>query len=460
METYKQLTVMPEKSSNYAPARPWILGVFLALSAAACETDDHIVGAGTNGDLPNGAADGDNAAGGSDGPTGGGGNGGGGSDNQANGSNISTNGGDVAAPSVVSVGTTGDDNGTGGTGIGGNRSVSSASADINAAAAVSSISTSGGDQGTGGEVNGSSISTSGGDQGIGGEASGASANLNSLNGAALPFNAAGVNNVSTGGGSGAWGALPIPESCTAVRSENNELGCELEVACEGKDTPMIAACSASADILECDCRGILPSVGFQLSGVTTSDACAHALAACVNWPELEAGPFECTRDNVVNYPDSCSVYSSCTREGVIGDAYFTELQTRDSGCSLGESGWTCGCELPVRVRFGLATATSNPQCLDANGWCGFVGVEQIGSRTCQVLYVTDFGDACMAGVECERSVMLSGQAGTMYEDEPVRCAFVSDGLYRCSCTGGWYMEVAADDLEGACLTTVNLCTDE
>lgn len=271
------------------------------------------------------------------------------------------------------------------------------------------------------------------------------------------LSAAGGGGDAAGGRvSGVWDDLPIPDSCTRLQSEQFEGQCDLEVECAG--APVFVRCSGSDGVLECRCLNGLPEVGFVLTGVSLSRACAHTLAACLNWPELDAGPLECVSTGESDDLDFCISSGNCSREGVIGDANFTEAYVRTSNCSWGPSSWTCDCFGPITASFELATATSDPPCLDASDWCVGVGVESIGSRTCALTSASESESSCHIDVECEQAVTLSGQEATMYQDESVDCLLAGNGSYQCSCAhDDWAMEVAAEDLASACAATVSLC---
>jgi hypothetical protein len=265
----------------------------------------------------------------------------------------------------------------------------------------------------------------------------------------------GGENSADGGETGDGGDLP--DDCTWVLGSYDGYECEVEVDCAG--TPASSFCSTVDDYFECECLHTNPVQGFHLTGTTLDDACRLTLSACLSYPELEAGPYECLPStNDVDEPDHCLSDAFCTREGVIGAANFTEGQERIAECFGGPSGWTCTCDSQPGLLFELPTPTSSPQCLDARDWCVGLDVERIGSRSCHVMERGEGEDICGASVECERAVTLSGQEAMMYEMDRVECSLVSEGLYQCRCSGeGPYTEVAAEDLVSACENGVSVC---
>lgn len=257
-------------------------------------------------------------------------------------------------------------------------------------------------------------------------------------------------------GGDTWGELPIPNSCTPVRSVNDAAVCELDVACG--DVPVSTRCFAFDDFFECECPGILGNIELELTGISISDACSHTLAACMNWPLLEFGPLDCSPTNEADDAEFCLYDGPCAVEAVVGQAHVTAKYELQSDCGGGSAGWSCGCGSPNGGRFKVTTPTSDPQCLDLRGWCAGVDVEPIGSRTCSLTSQYEAEDTCYADVECERAATLSGQEGTMYEDEQVDCYFSSTGRYQCRCSSTLpHTEVAAEDLRSACTTAVSLC---
>lgn len=258
-----------------------------------------------------------------------------------------------------------------------------------------------------------------------------------------------------------WGELPIPENCNATSDHREEDSCSLAVECG--EARVLAKCYAAGNSFDCECFGASDLVSYRLSGVNLNDACPHALAACLNWPELDAGSYDCTPTNEVDESDYCVADAECTREGVIGEAEFTESHDRVSDCAATGSGWTCGCGMPTGTRFELASTTSSPQCLDARDWCIWDGVERVGSRTCTPIEgsesQSDDQESCLVRVECESDVLLSGEEAKMYEDDVVACYRAESGRYNCSCTvaGTYSTEVTADDPTSACAAAVKKC---
>lgn len=297
----------------------------------------------------------------------------------------------------------------------------------------------------------------------------------------------GANSATTGAASSsAWGGLPIPDSCTILPTDEytstSTTGgsvlaqCELAVECDDEDirgldidrvTPTwvsahcMEAPDAEDDSIFCDCANVTGNISYNLTGVTIADACTHALAACLQWPELEASPLECVPsidDEEVDEPDHCIVHDSCTREGVIGDANFSERQSRFTDCTAGPSGWTCACGSPLYT-VGFEIPSDEPNCPDARAWCANQDVERIGTRTCEVTSLYEQRvDSCVATVECQQAVTLSGQEALMYSDDYIRCSTSSDGDYLCHCAQeDAHTKVAAEDLLSACAKTVTLC---
>lgn len=254
-----------------------------------------------------------------------------------------------------------------------------------------------------------------------------------------------------------WGDLPIPASCRATIDQREEDDCGLNVECG--ELTVLTQCHPSGDDVRCECFSASGRVDYRLSGVSTADACPHALAACLHWPELDAGDFECTPTNDAEEPNFCLADAECTREGEIGDVEFVESHTRLVDCNATESGWMCGCGMPTAVRFEVTTAPSIPQCLDARDWCILDGVEIAGSKTCTPIEVSASEDLCTAQVDCQRPVLLDGDEATMYEFEVVSCYLAEGERYQCSCrtAAPYSTEVTADDAASACASAVDAC---
>lgn len=254
-----------------------------------------------------------------------------------------------------------------------------------------------------------------------------------------------------------WGGLPIPDSCKVTIDLQEEDSCSLQVECG--DARPLAKCHGTGSAFTCDCFDSKAVVTYRLNGVTLDEACPHAVAACLNWPDLDAEPYDCTLTDEVDEPDYCIADGKCTRDGVIGEAEFTEFHDRLSDCSAVGSGWSCGCGLPTGNRFKLANATSTPQCADAFEWCALDGVELKGSRKCTLMGLSTTDESCTADVECVSPALLSGEEGTMHEDDAVDCYRGESGRYACSCSLGapHSTEVTADDPESACSAAVKQC---
>jgi len=254
-----------------------------------------------------------------------------------------------------------------------------------------------------------------------------------------------------------WGELPIPQSCQATSSSQEDDSCSLQVECG--DARALAKCHGTGSAFTCECFDSKAVVTYRLNGVTLHQACPHAAAACLNWPDLDAEPYDCTLTDEVDEPDYCIADGRCTRDGVIGEAEFTEFHDRLSDCTAVGAGWSCGCGLPTGNRFKLANATSTQQCSDAFEWCALDGVELKGSRKCTLTDVSSDEERCTATTECESPVLLAGEEGTMYEDDVIACYRGESGHYECSCSLGapYSAEVTADDPESACSAAVKKC---
>ena len=266
---------------------------------------------------------------------------------------------------------------------------------------------------------------------------------------------------STGGS-----ALSVLNACGSSAYTLDATGCEFEAECvvEWRSS----RCVRVGDALDCECGTGGPEASFRVTGVTAEYACYYSTALCMTWPELDAEPYVCDLADEVDDPDGCVADGECTREGVIDDVHFTEFHHRQSDCTDTADGWACGCGTPNGGIFRLPTATSDPQCVDGFGWCVGEGVERTGERTCVptgyqwVKQDTwDDGDTRFAEVQCESPATLSGQEGTMIENDFVACRLNgAEGHYICRCAvvgGPDSRRVEADDLETALVVAATAC---
>lgn len=257
---------------------------------------------------------------------------------------------------------------------------------------------------------------------------------------------------------GKWGGLPIPASCTPIYEDQTDGDCQLDVECaEGRAHTI---CVVERDGIECNCSS--RDIWYRVEGVELSDACAHGLALCFERPKLETTPFECTPRQETHEPSECVAVADCTREGTVGRASFTELQPRRATCVAEGSGWRCLCERPTDASFELPASTGDSQCLDARAWCAGEDLELVGGQTCttkvQPPAEDEDGSTCFADIECERQVLLSGQAVTMHEATWVACNPRLGGGYDCQCLeDSDSTEVDAMDAASACTLAGAAC---
>lgn len=261
----------------------------------------------------------------------------------------------------------------------------------------------------------------------------------------------------TTGGTGAWGDIPIPETCVTTSGVTYfSDACELQVDCGGDE--LVADCWPVGDDYTCSCGAF----EYLLSGVSElADACPYAIAACLHSLPFETRPAVCGSFYEDMSADYCSAESHCTSAGALGQVTFTESHRRWADCSPVAAGLACHCFSPFFNfrKFEVATQDLDSVCPDARDWCAGDGVELGGNRQCALdgrPTVTPYG--CYARVECHQSVLASGLDATMYDSVPVECGPANEGRYECACPLHRF-SVSAADSEGACNAAADICAE-